>query len=305
MLRRLSKAGSGRGRSQFETPFCRDCTMQKTSPPGPMPLQSEIEQQVARVLNHRSFSRSVGPARLLKYLLSQLAENGGQPASQRQLATVLGLPADFDPVSNPLVRMHMSKLRKMLSRYASGDGRTDPIKLEIPRNQYRIMAVLNGEAAARLEEDHPPQKDCRSQRPVVLICEFSCEAGCRDGLASELAFRLVAMLAESTQIAAIGPGLRSRLDAEDLTILDFAERCRARFALDGQLLPGLRGLELVTRVLDVPSGDVCWSDWLDEPMDRFDADHSDSDDASLLASRVVDKLSRFDALRAVGQPANR
>jgi len=277
--------------------------MQKASPQAQnAPLLVYVEQQVSRVLNDQSFSRSKGPARLLSYLFLKLARNGGQPASQRELAIVLGLPADFDPVSNPLVRMHMSKLRRMLKRYADGHGQNDPIRLEIPRNQYQLMAVVNCERAGRLEEAHPLPLNGVAQRPVILVCEFSCAAGCPDGLASEMAFRLVAMLAESTRAAAIGPALRSRLDAEGLEIQEFAERCRARFALDGELLPQGRGLALVVRVLDLPSGEVCWSDWLDEPLNRFDPDHSD--EPSLLASRVIDKLSRFDAQAAIAQPEN-
>lgn len=273
--------------------------MQNAACQAKTPLLVDIEQQVARVLNHHSFSRSKGPVRLLSYLLQKLARDGGQPASQRELATVLGLSVDFDPVSNPLVRMHISKLRRMLKRYADGPGHNDPIRLGVPRNQYQLIAVANSERAGGLEGPHRLLRNGDVQRPVILVCEFSCEAGCPDGLASEMAFQLVAMLAEHTQWAAIGPVLRQRLDAEGLEIQDFAERCQARFALDGEILPGQRGLSLVVRVFDVPLGKVCWTDWLDEPSNRFDPHHKGIDEPSLLASRVIDKLCRFDAPGAI------
>lgn len=266
--------------------------MQKALQQAKTQLLVDIEQQVARVLNHGSFSRSKGPVRLLGYLFQKLSLYGGQPASQRELATVLGLPVDFDPVSNPLVRMHMSKLRRMLKRYADGPGHNDPIRLEIPRSRYQLIAATNSERSGRLERAYPVLQNCDVQRPVILVCEFSCEAECLDGLASEMAFRLVAMLAENTQVAAIGPALRVRLDAEGLEIQSFAERCQARLALVGEVRPGQRGLTLVVRVFDVQLGQVCWTDWLDEPIDRFDSPYKDV--ASLLAARVVDKLRRFD-----------
>ena len=258
-----------------------------------LPLLRDVEQQVARVLNHQSFSRSQGPARLLSYLLQNLARCGGRPATQQELAGVLGLAADFDPVSNPLVRMHMSKLRRMLERYARGDGRNDLLSLEIPRNQYRLSAVVNCDRG-RLADGGPSRPAANAvQRPVMLIAEFGCTAECSPKLAADMAFQLVAMLAESASVAAIGPGLRSRLRSEGLDVRQFADRCRARFALDGEMMPGRRGLSVVARVIDVASGEVCWSDWLDEPTSGF-ASVLD-DEASMLASRITDKLGHFDA----------
>lgn len=270
----------------------------------PSPLFRDIELQVARVLNHPSFSRSQGPARLLEYLLRNLVQSGGRPATQQELATVLGLAPDFNPASNPLVRMHMSKLRKMLNRFAIGDGRQDLIILEIPRNQYQLKAVVNCDRVVPTDAGASLPNDDTIYRPVMLVAEFACEADGVGDLAADVAFQLVAMLAETTHVAAIGPALRSRLHSAGLDVRQFAYRCLARFALDGEILPGPRGLAVVVRILDVPSGEVCWSDWLDEPSTGTDPDLGNQ--PSILACRMLDKLLRFDALgQSVGVASGR
>ena len=157
-----------------------------------------MRHQVARVLDHQSFSRSRGPARLLKHLADRLAFNGGLPVTQTELAKVLGLPRDFDPSRNPLVRMHMSKLRRMLSRYAAGDGRNDEVVLELPRNSYQLRAYASPTPAAAVGEGslNGNVAAAASSRSLVLVSEFVSPAEPTLGaaLARSLASLLVAEL---------------------------------------------------------------------------------------------------------------
>lgn len=260
---------------------------------GAKPWFSDVEQQVARILNHRLFARSQGPAQILRHLLRKLAVDGGRPATQQELAGVLKLGSDFDPARNPLVRMHMSKLRRMLIRYVQEDGRTDPVFIEIPRNQYRLQATVNGERFGPAErEPRPPAADAE-HRPIVLVGEFASQSDSVGELAADVAFRLVVMLAESPHLIGIGPVLRNRLRGVNLDIRRLAERCGAVFALDGEILAEERGVTFVARMLDVSTGEVCWSDWLDEPLGI--SIPGTGDQPSMVASRMFEKLQGFDA----------
>lgn len=275
---------------------------------------SLMQRQVARVLDHSSFARSRGPARLLAHLAEQLVTTGGVPASQLELARVLDLAQDFDPARNPLVRMHMSKLRRMLKAYAAGDGRSDAVVLELPRNSYQLRAYLTvdeGTAAIPGGSDdqlvgstgaadaagdphlHAANGSPRSvHRPAVLISEFDGRANPPPwaNFTRMLASLLVAELFDSPTAAAVGPVYQAKLETERTTIAEVAGRCGAAFYLDGSVGLGLRGIQVTTRLVHAATGAVHWTDWLD---DATNVGHDNVEQAArFLAIRIADRVRR-------------
>ena len=49
---------------------------------------------------------------------------------------VFGRDSTFDPQTDPVVRMEASKLRRRLERYYLGAGRSDPVRIDIPKGGY-------------------------------------------------------------------------------------------------------------------------------------------------------------------------
>ena len=281
-------------------------------------------EQVSRVLNHRSFSRSRGPARLLAHLADQLATNGGCPASQHDLARALGLPEGFDPSRNPLVRMHMSKLRRMLDCYARGDGRNDAVTLEIPRNNYRLVGMVTcaGAASGVPAESSlalPARQRRAGGRTLLMVVEFAgftafdgviefnaaaVAAGDADhvhaGFSRDVAFWLVADLLDSPRVAAIGPLLQERVRREPATINAIAHQCGAEYYLVGDFSEGRRGLQLGLRLVEMATSSTMWTDWMDDPTDLV-VDCAGKA-ARRLASRIADRLQECPLMSRASTP---
>lgn len=249
-----------------------------------------ILQQVARVLNHRSFARSRSPARILRALGERVLLTGRAPASQMDLARILDLPADFDPTSNPLVRIHMSKLRRMLARYAEGDGRHDPVVLAIPRNAYRLEGFINGTSeSSRAGDVSMAGAGKVDGRAIVLVSEFSAADDSLGTLTRYIALWLVPHLLDLEGIAAIGPLFRESDGSGVATRAMVMRRSRCAFVIEGDCRVGGRGIEIVIRVVDVDDGRVCWTDWLDEPA-VADADGYEPM-AKMIAARIKNKIA--------------
>jgi hypothetical protein len=51
-------------------------------------------------------------------------------------ADALGRGADFDPQSDPIVRVEAGRLRRALDHYYANGGADDPIVIELPRGHY-------------------------------------------------------------------------------------------------------------------------------------------------------------------------
>lgn len=225
-----------------------------------------VRRQVARVLAHPSFAKSRVPARLLMILCEQRARNGGMPLNQFELARSLGLPSDFDPVRNPLVRMHMSKLRRMLDRYARGDGKDDPFILSIPRNQYVLETIQRAKpeakAAAAIDQRmHRPT----SNRVVVLIVEFDASE-CEGFPTVDMACRMVLDLSNHSQFAVVGPLLRGWLPDTEASPHAFAKQVQASLYIEGSVKRHGNGLRLGIQGVETKTRTPRWADWLEVPI---------------------------------------
>ena len=261
-----------------------------SSPTPPSASVSAAQHQVARVLNHRIFAKSRCAARLLAFLAERLLADGGCPASQSDLARVLGFSNDFDPATNPLVRIHMSKLRRILESYASDHGRSDPVALAIPRHSYQLVALCNTSATDKVDPTtaKTSRVSVEFRRQVLLVTEFMTVATdpFTDSLSRQLALTLVQVFVDCPMFAAIGPTWRSRLRDERSTVASFALRRGVEFVLDGKLAPGCRGLHASIRIVHALTDAVCWTHWIDAPVD-LSRDTPESA-AAWLAARIAE-----------------
>ena len=48
----------------------------------------------------------------------------------------LGRPEDFNPVTDPIVRVEAARLRRRLEKYYAGSGAADPVRIVIPKGSY-------------------------------------------------------------------------------------------------------------------------------------------------------------------------
>lgn len=48
----------------------------------------------------------------------------------------LGRPEDFNPVTDPIVRVEAARLRRRLEKYYAGSGADDPVRILIPKGSY-------------------------------------------------------------------------------------------------------------------------------------------------------------------------
>lgn len=76
---------------------------------------------------------------LLVYLGEKSLEGEEAPIKEYTIGVeVLHKPEDYDPRTDPVVRVNMAKLRKKLEEYYRREGREDPVRLEIPRGDYHL-----------------------------------------------------------------------------------------------------------------------------------------------------------------------
>ena len=107
---------------------------------------TEIDGQLRRILDSRELAASPKLAGLLEYLTSKAPESGSKGLGQYDIAVDgLGYASDFDPSTNPSVRIMVGRLRRAIRRYYDKSGAQDPIKFRIPKGSYGVAFSVNAE----------------------------------------------------------------------------------------------------------------------------------------------------------------
>jgi hypothetical protein len=123
----------------------------------------EIAALAARLRARHALGRSDGLNRLFDFL-AECAVAGARPKEFEVAAAVFGRSSAFDGSQDASVRVAVHRLRRKLDDFYAGSGRDEPMRLTIPKGEYRMVAEpRSGEAAP---VDAPPA--IRSLRVYVI-----------------------------------------------------------------------------------------------------------------------------------------
>jgi tetratricopeptide (TPR) repeat protein len=151
---------------------------------GNVPVAGMAPEQALAELEKVLASKSLRDSELLKrflaYVVEQtLAGNADQLKEYRLGLEVFEREDSFDPRIDPAVRMAAGRLRKKLLEYYEGEGRQDPLRIEVPKGGYAARFVAASEPASRESDaqdpfvdqanvDAPLRAEARSARKLAL-----------------------------------------------------------------------------------------------------------------------------------------
>jgi hypothetical protein len=103
----------------------------------PCCTDDEIRDALRRVLGSAVFLAAPSLTAFLRFVVERtLAGEGGRIKGYSIGVDALGRSADFDPGSDPIVRVEAGRLRRRLERYYGHNGADDPVMIELVRGSY-------------------------------------------------------------------------------------------------------------------------------------------------------------------------
>jgi hypothetical protein len=91
-----------------------------------------IRGECDRIVAHPVLAKS-----FLIFIVDETLAGRGDRLKAYTIATdALGRDANFDPQTDPIVRVEAGRLRRALEQYYAHDGRDDPIIIELPLGGY-------------------------------------------------------------------------------------------------------------------------------------------------------------------------
>ncbi|WP_349434819.1 hypothetical protein [Pararhizobium sp. A13] len=101
------------------------------------PDDHAIHHALDSVLSSAQFARSERLRAFLKYVVEREIEGNGHQLKGYTIGIdVFDRPQAFNADSDPLVRVHAGKLRKLLAAYYAADGAGDAWRIDIPKGTY-------------------------------------------------------------------------------------------------------------------------------------------------------------------------
>jgi len=105
---------------------------------------AEIRFALDRIIASPGFSKSPQLTSFLRFVVHETLNGRGEQLKAYTIAVdALGRDSNFDPQNDPIVRVEAGRVRRALENYYAGDGRDDPIVIELPRGGYAAVIRSN------------------------------------------------------------------------------------------------------------------------------------------------------------------
>lgn len=153
--------------------------------------KDQVKQQLERILASRDFRASDKLSGFLRFVVEETLAGRSDRIKGYTVATeVFGRPSDFDPASDPVVRIQAGRLRRRLDTYYHTAGAEDPLVVEIPKGHY--SAEFSTRDPVTTSDPAAIRETSASARPTIAVLPFTCIGGSEkaeslaDGISEEL-----------------------------------------------------------------------------------------------------------------------
>jgi serine/threonine-protein kinase len=217
--------------------------------------EEAVRTQLGRILASPQFAQSERLSRFLR-LVVESAHKGDALKEYRIGVEVFDRGRDFDPRTDPIVRVQAAKLRSKLLEYYSGGGASDPLVIAVPKGGYAAEI-----RAAATTEPPPPSAQRptnvavapRSRVAVLPFASMSSDAENEhfsDGLTEELINRLAQV--PTLQVVARTSAFRFKNRAAD--IREVGAQLNVGAVVEGSVRRAGEQIRVTAQLIDVATG---------------------------------------------------
>jgi adenylate cyclase len=263
------------------------------------PTPQEIRNQLDRILLSQDFQASERLADFLRFVIEEtLAGRGDQINQQTVGIKGLGYAANFDPQTNPSVRIQARRMRRALEGYYFTQGTEDPLLIEIPKGGYVPVFTPNQGANQR---PSAPQTSKIKPEPIesgqnlqevpsiaILPFEYLGNGDEHAFLASGITEELVIALTRFPDLKVIGPLKRNILEESNLGPRGIGQAYAVRFILDGTVRLRAGSLRITAKLTDTLNGHQLWGQTHDYDLETSSIQQIDDDVVGLVAATIAD-----------------
>ncbi len=228
------------------------------------PEKDSVIEELARITASEDFRSKPVMRKLLKYLVTESVEGRSDQIKGYSIGLdVFGQGSGFDPNRSALVRNNAVRLRALLRTYYLGEGRNNPLLIEIPRGnyvpQFRANRIEANDVSAVDKQPVPYSSDSEASGPPTIgVLPFVNETNDSkyDYLASGFSRELADALTKfDFRVIGLSPKL-----PEDDTQVNADHGTRSDFVVSGDIAAFGSQVKISVRLINAKDGAQLWGD---------------------------------------------
>jgi adenylate cyclase len=232
--------------------------------------------------------------------VGQSNKNGSCKIKQYAIAVEgLGYHKQFDPSTNPTVRILAQRLRRALDKYYAGAGSSDPIRISIPKGAYvpviswNLAAIQNTESTHKHTTPDTSRKQTQIPLPdypsiVVLPLEYLGTKSEHMYIASGITEEIVIALTRFPEFKVVGPLYRDILNQKHLEPVQIGQDYKVRFVLDGTVRYRDRSIRITVKLTDTVIGHQLWGQAYDYEFEKSSIKEIDENAVGQVVATIAD-----------------
>jgi TolB-like protein/Flp pilus assembly protein TadD len=251
------------------------------------PSPDQIRAQVDKILASRWFSRSERLCRFLRFCVElTLDEKSDRLKEQVVGVQVFDRKGDYDPRTDPIVRVEARRLRSKLKTYYTSSGKLDCLLIELPKGAYvpsfRMRNVSQpASQGARLQ----PVAKMAGERSIAVLpfTNLTPETGAdyfSDGLTEEL----IHLLTRIPGLRVVAWASMSQLRGRDQDLAGIRQELKVATVLRGSVRRTPGRVRVNAQLIDTETGHYLWSEAYDRQLENVLAIQEE------MARAIVDTL---------------
>lgn len=249
-----------------------------------------IKAQLDKLLASRRFADGNRHRDLLTYVVEETLAGRSNRLKAYNIATqAFGYPDDYDPQSNPTVRVAAHRLRSQLRFYYAEEGQQDEIIISIPKGGY-VPVFETSHQASPGSLTRLPIGDTSYGLPVIVVCPIeiiSLSSQIRQ-LSCGLEQELVQALTRFEEIAVLPQEAAGRAKGNSGSPQEIGRRAGADFVVSWALQSASRSARLYVRLIGQHSGHIIWANSYDLNL----AETSDPDQHRTTAVEIAGAIAQ-------------
>jgi adenylate cyclase len=229
----------------------------------------QIQAELKRILSSRVFRHTELLSRFLRYIVEQSIAGHHECLKESVLGVeVFCRGAAFDARTDPIVRVDARRLRAKLFEYYEGEGRENPVIVELPRGGY-VPVFSWHEPPVRVLVASPATEPGAASVAVLPFVSLSADPENEffsDGLTEEV----IAALARIPGLQVVGRSTVFCYQGKAQDVRKVAGELHVRTVMEGSVRRSGTRLRISAQLLDASNCFHIWSEmWERETTDIF------------------------------------
>ena len=227
--------------------------------------QMAIREQLDRILNSGPFLQSRRRQRFLEYLVNETLAGRSERLKGYTIALeVFSRPETFDPVADPIVRIEAARLREKLDQYYDAEGRSDPIRIDLPKGTYTPHIEFRQAPTLGLQHwnSGPPDKPSVAVLPFVNIGDDPKWQRFADGITEDI----ITDLSHTKDLIVIARNSTGVYKGKPVDVRQIGRDLNVKYVLGGSIQSLGERIRVTAQLIEATSGSHVWSERYDRPV---------------------------------------